>query len=157
MTAARDRRAQRDVAARAADNATQGKLIPDVLARRRLRFARAAFLDLFEDLEGNEALMLSLEPADPVLLRTDVPGIDGMGQDVGDTALRDEAVLVAREVWEALEETFDLRLGLEPTACVAFERFPNDPIEGRVWHEHFPSTFEGLHPETHRRDRDPEA
>ncbi len=59
--------------------------------------------------------MLAFQPVDAMVLAANLSGVDRLRQDIGHALLRDDTLLVTREVRQAFEEPPDFRLCLEPT------------------------------------------
>nr|WP_240534955.1 hypothetical protein [Notoacmeibacter marinus] len=149
--------AQRLLALGAMDEAAQDEVIADVLSGGELGDAVPALLDLVEGGDGDQRLMMALEPVEAIGLAADMAGIERLGQDIGDPLLGDLARPVARELREGLEEAFDFRLRLEPACGVTLEGIANDGCEWLVRDEQLSMAFHGLVRIADRRIVDPVA
>jgi len=133
--------AKRLVAITAQDEATQGEVIADVLARRELGNTLPAFLNRIERFERDQPVMLAFQPVELIALAADVAGIERLGEDFGHALLRDDALAVARERGKALKEALDLGLGLEPAGSVSLKGITDDGCERLVRHQHLAASL----------------
>nr|WP_235814783.1 hypothetical protein [Roseibium album] len=93
---------------------SEGKLITNVLTGWQLAGTFTQLLNLIEGLKGDERFVLGFQPIEIVGLATNVPGIERLFQNIGDTLLCNFVVFVAWEVREAFKEAFYFCLRLEP-------------------------------------------
>ncbi|MEP1574587.1 MAG: hypothetical protein ABJK30_17640 [Roseibium album] len=109
-----------------------------------MRFPLTQRLHFVEGLQRDQPLMMTLQPVNAVSLGADVSRVNRAAENVGNPLLGDDALLVAREVREALKEAPNLCWRSKTPRCVSLKALTNDGGKGLLREQHLAASLDGL-------------